>query len=766
MAIRITGMYSGLDTESIINELASAQSYKKNKLVKAQTKLSWKQDAWKALNTKIYSFYTNVLDDLRFESSYMKKTTKVSNTNAIQILSGDNAANGVNTVKVNKLAKAAYLTGGSLQTADGVCFTGEATLKQLGFSGEGSIAVTGANGANINIDVSEDMKINDFVSKIQATGLQASFDQDNQRIFISSKNTGAINNFTLTGNNEGGMKALETLGLLSANDLAGKEYEKWASYNDPANADAYQKVKDDEVAKRAAAYKAANDALEAENEQIRKNNETNRENLEKLTGYDPAETAESLKRSLYGYEVEQQKLDENGNPIQKKDSDGNLMTDENGDPVYEMETVTKYDAGSLGGELADAKEELERYQKALAEAKEDGNPLTDADIALIEQKITEASGKVSEKQKAFDEGKLRYEFLDGIKQNEDMIAANEAKIADNKTYYEVDAADGSVKGTQKLADAVKKEFDDKVAVAVEAVEIAKDPENPNNKYKTAATKIDGQDAEITLNGVKFTSMNNTFTVNGLTFSALEETAGEVTMTTTEDTDGIYDMIKNFFTEYNKLINEMDSLYNAESSKGYDPLLSEEKDAMSDSEIEEWEKKIKDALLRKDSTLSSVADAMKTVLLQGATVNGKQMYLSDFGINTLGYFNAADNERNAYHIDGDKDDANSSVKNADDVLKSMIASDPDTVMSFFSSLANNLHDSLADKMSATSMSSAFTVYNDKQLKDEYKDYTEKIEKQEDKLNALIDKWYSKFSAMETALAKLESKNSSISSMFGG
>ena len=49
MAIRITGMYSGLDTESIINELASAQSYKKNKLVKEQTKLSWKQDAWKAL---------------------------------------------------------------------------------------------------------------------------------------------------------------------------------------------------------------------------------------------------------------------------------------------------------------------------------------------------------------------------------------------------------------------------------------------------------------------------------------------------------------------------------------------------------------------------------------------------------------------------------------------------------------------------------------------------------------------------------------------
>ena len=84
MAIRITGMYSGLDTESIINELASAQSAKKNKLVKAQTKLSWKQDAWKSLNTKLYDFYRK-LDDLRLQSSYMKKKTTVSNSNILSV---------------------------------------------------------------------------------------------------------------------------------------------------------------------------------------------------------------------------------------------------------------------------------------------------------------------------------------------------------------------------------------------------------------------------------------------------------------------------------------------------------------------------------------------------------------------------------------------------------------------------------------------------------------------------------------------------------
>ncbi len=758
MAIRITGMYSGLDTESIINELASAQSYKKNKLVKAQTKLSWKQDAWKALNTKIYSFYTNVLDDMRWEGSYLKKSTKVSNENAIKVLSGDNATNGVSTVKVNELAKAAYLTGGSIKTADGVCFTGEATLEQLGFSGTGSIAVTGANGAAFNIDISGDMKISDVVSKLQSTGLNASFDQENQRLFVSSKNTGAVNNFSLIGNDTKGIEALAALGLLSANDLASEEYTTWAGYANPANADAYQKAQDDEVAKRAAAYKAENDSLAKQNEQIAKTNEYNVGKLKELAGYDASETVESLKESLYGHQVERQKLDENGDPIQKVDAEGNPVKDEDGNPVYETETVTEYNPGSLGGELADAKAELEEWQKKLEELKQDGSPATPDDIAAAEQKVAEASEAVSTKQKAFDEAKLRYDYLNVIKQNDQMIADNQTKINENKTYFEEDA-DGNITGTQALKDAVKEEFDRKVDAAVAVTGGA-------YASKANATKIEGQDAEITLNGVEFTSQDNTFSVNGLTFSVMEKTAGEVTMTTAEDTDGVYDMIKNFFKEYNKLINEMDSLYNAESSKGYDPLLSEEKDSLSDSEIEEWEKKIKDSLLRKDSTLSSVAGAMKEALLQGAEVNGRRMYLSDFGINTLGYFNAADNERNAYHINGDKDDPNSSVKNADDVLKSMIASDPNTVMSFFSGLANNLHDKLADKMSATEMSSAFTVYNDKQMKEEYSDYADKIKKQEEKLNALIDKWYSKFSAMETALAKLESKNSSISSMFGG
>ncbi len=232
MAIRITGMYSGLDTESIINELASAQRYKKNKLVKEQKKLSWKQDAWKSLNTKIYSFYQK-LDDMRLQSSYMKKKTVVSNPNAIKVVGG--TVDGSRKVSVEQLSRQAALTSGSLAKGN-THYTGHATLKQLGFSGSGSIRLSDSGGNFVDIDVNENMKINDFVKAIEDnTALKATFDQDNQRIYLNSWASGKEGDFFLTGNDAGGTAALQTLKLMSATDLKaltaeGGQYDVWSKY--------------------------------------------------------------------------------------------------------------------------------------------------------------------------------------------------------------------------------------------------------------------------------------------------------------------------------------------------------------------------------------------------------------------------------------------------------------------------------------------------------------------------------------------------------
>lgn len=122
---------------------------------------------------------------------------------------------------------------------------------------------------------------------------------------------------------------------------------------------------------------------------------------------------------------------------------------------------------------------------------------------------------------------------------------------------------------------------------------------------------------------------------------------------------------------------MTSLYNADTAKGYEPLTDDEKSAMSDSEVEKWEEKIKSSLLRRDDSLESVMNLMTNAMSQPVTIDGKKYYLSSFGIKTLGFLNAPENQQNAYHIDGDEDDTATSGN--EDKLMAMINSDPDTVV---------------------------------------------------------------------------------------
>ena len=237
----------------------------------------------------------------------------------------------------------------------------------------------------------------------------------------------------------------------------------------------------------------------------------------------------------------------------------------------------------------------------------------------------------------------------------------------------------------------------------------------------------------------------------------------ISVTTETDVDGIYNMIKDFFKEYNEVLKAMETGYNAASAGDYEPLTDEEQEALTDKQIEKWETKVKDAILRKDDTLSSIINLFRTNMMKTFEVDGESLSLSSFGVKTLSYFSAADNEKGSYHIDGDADDA--AVSGNADKLKSAIASDPDKVINFFSQLTNNLYIQLNKKMGTSTYSSAYKVYNDKTMKKQYEDYEDKIDEWEKKVDAMREKYEKQFAAMETALSKLQSQSSYFSSMLG-
>ena len=64
--LRMTGMYSGMDTESIVSQLVKTKSTKVTKLKNEQKKLEWKQNAWQDLNSKIYNMYSKTLSKFQF----------------------------------------------------------------------------------------------------------------------------------------------------------------------------------------------------------------------------------------------------------------------------------------------------------------------------------------------------------------------------------------------------------------------------------------------------------------------------------------------------------------------------------------------------------------------------------------------------------------------------------------------------------------------------------------------------------------------------
>ena len=185
--------------------------------------------------------------------------------------------------------------------------------------------------------------------------------------------------------------------------------------------------------------------------------------------------------------------------------------------------------------------------------------------------------------------------------------------------------------------------------------------------------------------------------------------------------------------------------------------------MSDTEVEKWETKIKESLLRGDSTLSGVINAMKMAMTTSYKVGDKSYSLSSFGIATLGYFASGENEKGVFHIDGDSEDGSTSGKT--DKLRAAIANDPDSVISFFTQLTQGLYDTLTKKMASSTLSSTYTIYNDKYMKTQYDNYTKTIKTWEEKVTAMENKYYSQFAAMEKALAQLQSSTASLSALMG-
>ena len=637
--MRLTGLISGMDTESMVNELVKASSTKLDKAKQDKQLLEWKKEAWQGLNTKLYDFYKTEVSSLRLASTFKLKSATSSDESKVSIKAGSQAANGSHSVVVKQLASSAYLTGSNIK-----------------LSGNSYTTYSQASVTTNFADMTDDQG-----NSLALTGKSITIKAGNDTI--------APLTFELGGTGENGVANLSELNSKLAETEGYKGLK--ASFLDGK--------------------------LTFTNSTLKKN-------------ADGVETGEV-------FTIESEALGLSGDVEFKKDEDGKGNTLDGSVDLRVQKDFTSTDITK-------------------------STKLSDIGIAVgttftIKGKdfVVDKDTKISD----FTEGLSKLGVNANFDVNQGRFYIN-ASATGEEYNFDITASDATALDILGLSESA------------------------------GATKVDARDAIIEYNGVSYTGSSNTFELNGLTITAKGVTNGEaIQATVASDTDGVYNSIKSFVKKYNEMVDELTKLYN-EAKPKYDPLTDDERSKLSDTQIEQWEKEAKVGLLRRDETINNLLSSMRQILNTGIEVVDKDGNTKKYTLSTLGIVTGDYTENGKLHILGDADDP--VYAGQTNTLKETLEKNPEIFSQIFAGSKENagiglqLYNSLNKAMSRSETSRSLTFYNDITLEKSIKEKDEDIDKWKEKLQKMEDKYYKQFTAMEKAMAEMQTQQSYLSSLMGG
>lgn len=307
----------------------------------------------------------------------------------------------------------------------------------------------------------------------------------------------------------------------------------------------------------------------------------------------------------------------------------------------------------------------------------------------------------------------------------------------------------------------------------------------------------GTDASVTLDdGTEIVRESNSFTYDGINynikqnFTAGTDADGKVTdpivATVSSDTTKAYEYIKGFIDKYNEIIDKINEKTSEKRYRDYAPLTAEQKEAMSEDQVKQWETKAKSGLLRNDSILSSIVTELRSTLYDA--VEGTGISLSAIGITTSSDYT----KRGKLEITPENETKlkNALATKADQITKLFTNSSNTTYYEAINSstakskrykesgIAQRLSDiiqnairtntdnngnkgMLLDKAGIVGDRSEYTNL----LFKEMASFDEIISNLNDRLSSKENALYAKYAAMESALSKLNDQQSYITQMLG-
>lgn len=289
--------------------------------------------------------------------------------------------------------------------------------------------------------------------------------------------------------------------------------------------------------------------------------------------------------------------------------------------------------------------------------------------------------------------------------------------------------------------------------------------NGTEKTMTRSTNV------IDLDGLSVT-FKGTFNEDGKGVEGVDDYE-PITFTSTTDSDTIVDAIKSFVDDYNEMAKEIHDAYSTlpyKKSSGtfanYEPLVGDEADSYSESELKRYEEKAKQGLLFGDSTLRSLYQSL-TGYIQGSGVDGAT--LRSIGIET------------AY------EDGMTTIKLNETKLREALTADPDKVRDAFAKttengastngLMQNLKTTM-DRYASTSIAtpgilvqmagtplSSYSLQSN-QLQTQMDNLETQIEKWTDKMTDRIDYYTKQFTRLEQLVNQMNSQSSALAGLMGG
>jgi flagellar hook-associated protein 2 len=210
--MRIGGLASGMDIDTLVKDLMKAERIPLDKLAQKKTTLEWQRDDYRLMNKLLDELDRFILDGVALQGTFNKKTVTSTNSDAVTAtVAGGSASNITSNIKVTQLATARSWVSTEVKNADGVTrASSTATLNTINAAAFGSTAfdleikvlkpgiTTYEAAKKINIDPTKDT-LETVAKKFSEAGLHMStfYDGSTGKFVISNNVTGSCSKLSL-----------------------------------------------------------------------------------------------------------------------------------------------------------------------------------------------------------------------------------------------------------------------------------------------------------------------------------------------------------------------------------------------------------------------------------------------------------------------------------------------------------------------------------------------------------------------------------------